>query len=421
MPNAHLSELLEASRIHWIERPMGPEWHEWLVRTAHNAYRGRAPEFSSLRIHSLPGCLWEVIESSNGEHCLIADDELTATLAELRLLSLPGATPDAGYDKSILMLADAFRASGDIHRYAVCMGWALPRTQNILRLRTAAFNKSGNSAETMLVLLHEVAHRVLGTGNNDSAVWRQICSDGVEKLLFSLSQGGQHRNLALSDSMRFGLDAMQAERQIATYLDHLRGNSQLLEELTCDLLAVMAFLNLNSLADVIGNPDIGPTGMTTKQVGDALLAAHGAIQNMQLLTSVQTIAASASLPAEERVRVPDRSCAELTARSSVLVFLISNLMQFWCIQGHLRSEWPTGVPNAKGALLHAIERRNTLRTTVLLAPLEDIDGIFHEPERYGPFELAGLRQLGEASIAWPGRRKPLDVARWSLTLASSPE
>lgn len=53
----------------------------------------------------------------------------------------------------------------------------------------------------------------------------------------------------------------------------------------------------------------------------------------------------------------------------------------------------------------------------LLDPLQDLDGALHEAERFVDFERNGLEQLRKASIVWPGRRKPLDEARWALTLA----
>lgn len=417
MPDAHLAEQLTASRIRWIECDAGSQWNEWIARTAANAYRGRAPLFTSLRIHSLPGTLWEVLKDGSGAHCIVADEELTATLAELGLLSTLGATPDAGYDKSILMLADAFRALGDFRRYAACMGWAIPRTPAIKHLRCMARNRSGHSAETMIVLLHEIAHRVLSSADNTMQGWRDMSAVGVEKVRESLDHGGQFREWALTYGMRLGLPQAQAKQQIMTYLDHLRGNQELIEELTCDLLAVMAFLNLKSAADVLSEPYAGPTGMTTKQVGDALFVAHGAMQNIQLLTMVQAIAASVATGPESEAATLDRGGAELTARSTILVFQLSTLLQVWCEHGHLRDEWSARVPNAKGALLAAIERRNAIRTMTLLDPLQDLDGVLHEAERFVEFERQGLDQLRMASIVWPGRRKPLDAARWALTLA----
>jgi hypothetical protein len=419
MIDAHLAELLTASRARWIERAAGAEWHEWVARTAANAYRGRAPAFASIRIHSLPGSQWEVLKDGRGTHCLVADDELTATLAELRLLSMPGAKPDSGYDKGVLMLADGFRAAGDLYRYSLCLGWALPRSLEIQRHRQLAIDSSGQSAETMVVLLHEVAHRVFQEDDDSTQWWRDACAVGVDKVLASLSQGGQFRDQAVSDGVRLGLGQEDAVRQITTYLDHIRDNKELLEELACDLLAVVAFLNLNSQDDVIAEPQSGPKGMSTKQVGDALFVAHGAIQNMQLLTTVQAIAASASTGSGASAGPLDRATSELTARSTVLVFLLSNLLQAWCEQGHLRVEWPAGVPNVKGALLAAIQRRNSIRVTALLDPLQDLDGVFHEPERFQAFERMGLEQLSKASIQWPARRKQLDGMRWALTMANT--
>lgn len=415
MLDAHLANQLSASRLKWRERPTSLEWHEWLAGTARAAFRGRAPSLPSIRIHSLPGCLWEVLADGGGRTCLVADDELTASLAELRLLSLGAAPPDAGYDKSALLLADAFRACGDFHRYALCLGWSLPRAAEIHALRLAAYRHSGSSAETVVVLLHELAHRVLAEGSEHAGPWREIGSARVAKIVEALSEG-ELRDKALADSVRLGLSAEEAEHQLQTYKDQLLGNQELLEELTCDLLAVLAFLNLNSTSDVIAAPDAGPAGMSTKQVGDALLVAHGAIQNMQSLVAVQTIAATVAAGSGAQGAVPDRTGAELTARSTVLVSLITNLLQAWVEEGHLSAEWPDKRPNAGNALLRAISLRNKVRSTNLLDPLQDLDSLFHDPERFALFEKDGLQRLAEAGIAWPGRIKPLDEVRWALTM-----
>lgn len=415
MLDEHLANQLSASRLKWRERPTSPEWHEWLAETARVAYRGRAPAMPSIRIHSLPGCLWEVLADGGGSPCLIADDELTASLAELRLLSLGVASPDAGYDKSALLLADAFRACGDFHRYALCLGWALPRAAEIHALRLAAFRQPGSSAETMVVMLHELAHRVLAEGSEHTTGWREIGSARVAKIVEALSEG-ELRDKALADSVRLGLSAGEAEHQLKTYKDQLLGNEELLEELTCDLLAVLAFLNLNSSSDVIAAPEAGPAGMSTKQVGDALLVAHGAIQNMQSLVAVQTIAATVAAGTEAQGAVPDRTGAELTARSTVLVSIITNLLQAWVEGGHLSAEWTDKRPNAGNALLRAIWRRNEARSMNLLDPLQDLDSLFHDPERFALFERDGLARLTEANVVWPGRIKPLDEMRWALTM-----
>lgn len=419
MIDAGLAGQLASSRARWIVRDAGSGWQEWVRRSARKAYRGRAPAIESIRIHSLPGWNWEVLRDERGVHCLVADDELTATLAELRLLSMPGATADAGYDKGILMLADGFRAAGDQHRYALCLGWALPRAAQIQRHRMSAIDRTGYSAEPMIVLLHELAHRVLREDDGALEVWRDTCALGVDKVLAALSQGGQFRDQAISDGVRLGLGTEEADRQIAIYLDHLRNNGALLEELTCDLLGAVAFLNLNSRNDVLSEPDAGPMGMSTKQVGDVLFVAHGAIQNMQFVTAVQAIASSVATGNDAEAGVLGRTLSELTARSTVLVFLLSNLLQAWCERGHLRTEWPAGVPNVKGALLAAIRRRNSIRATSLLNPIQDLDAVFHEPDRFQAFERTGLEQLRQASIQWPGRRRPIDTMRWALTMANA--
>ncbi len=414
MIDDHISAQLTASRLRWLERPTSAEWHEWLSRTAKLAYRGRAPELSSIRIHSLPGWNWEVLLDGNGKHCLVADDELTATLAELRLLSLPASAIDAGYDKSILMLADSFRTVGDLDRYAVCLGWALPRRERIRALRIKAINQQSSSAETMVVMLHEIAHRVLDSGMARSVEFKDLCRARVDKTIEALTEGALH-DKALADGIKLGLSVSQMRGQLLTYRHHLQGNEALLTELSCDFLAVLAFLNLKSAVDVFLDLESGPSGMSTKDVGDALYVAHGAIQNMQSLVAVQSIAAAVRNGPHTPGVAPDRTSAELSARSTVLVSLITNLLQAWVEDGHLRTEWPSSSPNAGDALILAISKRNRIRTKYLLDPLQDLDAVFHDLDRYADFKRDGLANLRRAGLVWPGTIKSIDATRWEMT------
>lgn len=415
MLDSHLKAQLTVSRLRWRERTTTPEWREWLTRAARNAYRGRAPEFSSVRIHSLPGYNWEVLRDAQGAPCLVADDELTATLAELHLLSTATATPDAGYDRSILMFADAFRACGDFRRYAACLGWASGRVREIHALRSAAFARSSSSADAMMVLMHEMAHQVLASDVENSMPWRDLCRSQIERLKSSLTDG-ELNNKVLADGIQLGLSAAEARAQMDLYLGHLRGNDELLEELSCDLLGVLAFLNLNSPTDVLADLDAGPTGMSTKSVGDALYVAQGAIQNLQSTVAVQSIVASVHRAPSAPKMVPDRTSSELTARSTVLVSFITSLLQRWVESGNLRSEWPHRVPNVGGALVQAIQRRNQFRTANLLNPIEDLDTLFHDAEQYAGFEKEGLDKLAQAEVAWSGNTKKLDALRWAMTM-----
>jgi hypothetical protein len=416
MADPLLAALLDASRIRWAERPVGPQWQEWIDRTALNAFRGRAPAVTSVRIHSLPGSQWEMLPSADGGRCLIADDELTASLAEMRMLSTAAGTPDAGYDKAVLLLADAFRGIGDDRRFAACMGWALPRSGEILALRRSALTSGGSSAETMVVLLHELAHGVLAHDGDAFADWRELAAVGVGKIVEALS-AGDFRERALRDGMAVGLTELQAAQQLQSYLNDLQSNPQLLEELSCDVLATVGLLNLRSPTDVFSDLDAGPTTMSTKEVGDALMTAHGAIQNMQLISAVHSISASASLRSAMSEVLPDRTTSELTARSSALVFLLCQLLQLWCAQGRLRDEWALKIAAGDPAFVRGVAHRNEFRAANLLGPLEDMDGALHDEQRFAHFENQASQVLRERALKVGSRN--LDAARWALTMAQN--
>lgn len=275
-----IEQSLTISRVRWFTRCASPEWTAWLTEAARAAFREFAPRFTAQRIHSVPGNVWEVLRDSAGLPCLIADDELISSLAELRELAAGRCAIERGYDRMVLLLADGFRSRGDIQRFAVCLGWALPRQREIIAGRAEAMKTAGFSAEALVILFHELAHHVLLGNPELAAVWRELSATSLQKILGALRQS-ELREQAVQDITASGLSRQQAEAQMDTYLETLQSSAKLTEELTCDLLAAVGFVNLQTPRHLIADLDAGPGPMATKEVGDALIVAHGAIQKTQ--------------------------------------------------------------------------------------------------------------------------------------------
>lgn len=411
-----IRELLDISRVQWATRAVAPEWSNWLARSCKAAFREFAPLFPTLRIHSLPGTLWEVLRDSKGQPNLIADDELVASLAELRNLSFPDATIESGYDRMILLLADGFRTRGDLRRFASCLGWAVPRAEQIAASRIAAINSAAYSAESLVILFHEMAHHVLNVVPADLATtWRAMSAAALEKIVAALEHS-ELREQAMQDMLRSGLSSEHAENQINTYLTAIQSSPKLTEELTCDLLAAIGFLNLKTPTNLLTQFESGPTETTTKEVGDAFFVAHGAIQNMQLLVAAEEIAATARDPLRLR-GFPHQEILELTARSSALVHLLANFLRAWCTQRTLQDSWSARIANGEPAFERAIEKRNAIRTRTLLDPLETLDGCLIDEDRFVEFNRQGTEHLRLAHIN-ASSFSELDAARWRLTMVS---
>jgi hypothetical protein len=404
---------LEASRAHWIERDVDRGWREWLAETSSRAFRGLAPELLATRIHSLPGTHWEVLRDAAGAPTLIVDDETTASLAELRALSSAGASQDGGYDRAILILADGFRACRDDARFLACMRWAIAREEPIHAMRRAALAQAAFSAESMVVLLHELAHHVSLGGDPALARWREMSRVAVDKLIAALTDGTMREGL-IAKGVEFGLEAAEAELQVAAYIARLRTRETIREELLCDLLAAVGFVNQESEADAIR--EAGPTALTTRQVGDAFYVAHGAIQNIQFLNAASDIA--------ERIAAGECGSfdlaavtMELQARSSGLVVLLSNLLRAWCTNGTFTDPLADAIRGGNPAFVRSVEARNAIRSGTLLVPLEELDGILLDEERFLEFDRQGRERMREAGLDESMDLDEMQTARWRLTLA----
>jgi hypothetical protein len=418
MTDPHIRAQLDATRARWILRDAAPQWRDWVARSASKAFGTLAPTLLPVRIHSLPGSFWEVLRDSAGTSCLIVDDELTACLAELRALSLPGAQADSGYDRVVLLLADALRGQRDFRRYIACMGWAMPRATRIQKLRQMALTMPGFSAQMMIILLHELAHHVVPHGGPAVSYVRDIAQLGISKLIDALGSANLREQL-VAKGVSFGLDQEHADAQLTAYQQELQTNEALKEELTCDLLAAIGVLNLRSEGDLLADLDAGPRGVPTREVGDALFVAHSAIQNIQLLTAVEDIAASVSAPDERRAKLPGRIGMELTARSSAMAYALSNMLRYWCGNGCLTDDIAVRIAGGDPGFMRGVDAKNRIREETILKPLENLNEVLLDGEPVREFEATGHNRLRELGIDPCAGLKEVDAARWRMTLVAS--
>jgi hypothetical protein len=222
---------------------------------------------------------------------------------------------------------------------------------------------------------------------------------------------GPLREKALDAAEGFGLTRGEAVQQLEGYVAALSSSRKLAEELTCDLLAANAFLNLKSQRDVLKDLDRGPAGLSSRDVGDAFFIAHGAIQNLQLLAATEEIASTVRKP-EDRRSVYSREMLELTARSSALVLLLSSLLRSWCSDGHIQDDWSQRIAEGLPALQRSVAKRNERRETTLLLPLQEIDGSFLDDATYEARSEVGIQQLRTLGIDFESGFEALDRLRW---------
>lgn len=408
--DTQISAQLDASRCRWVTPHKVADWTGWVERTLAAGFGDHAPCVEVLQIHGVPATVWELLQTARGEDWLIADSELVATLAELRLLSVGSADRDSALDRMTLLIADGVRSCGNTRHYAACMGWLLQRSSEIVSLRRAATAAPAFSADAAVLLLHALASQVLHAHPEQTQVWRDLAAAAFGPVIAHMES--PVREAAIQHAQGLGLDRRRAEAQAEAYLERLRSSAPLREELACDLVAALAFLDLRTHGHALAGPEQCPDGVSTKDVSDALFTAHGALQNLQLIAATQEIAATAADPRQRGV--PTAPLLTLAARSSTLVQGLSHLLHQWCADGKLDDDLGKRIAGGEAHLQAAVDRRNKLRQRTVLEPLEQIDGILSDEQRFAAFEAEGLAYLGKVGVSL-GDLGKLDSLRWTFT------
>jgi hypothetical protein len=409
--DARICAQLDLSRSRWVTRQQAAEWSTWVTRTSQEAFRDLSPRLDVLRIHSLPGTLWEVLHDSEGQPWLIADTELALSLAELRLLSVGSADRDSALDRMMLLLADGFRSCGNTRHYAACVGTLLPRSERIVALRRAATATPGNSADAVILLLHELAHQVQNAHPDATRRWREAAVVALYKIAAAVSDSPMREGLVQKAKER---GFARAGAKVDSSLSKLHVTPRLHEALTCDVLAALGFLNLRTASHLLADPDRGPQGLSTQDVSDAFCVAHGALQNLHLIAEAREIAESA-LDSTRRRGVPAVAFLELTVRSSALAHILGDLLSRWCVERKLTDDLAKRIAGGEAQLVSAVAKRSKLRQRTLLEPLEELDKTLLDEKQFEPLEAEARKALMKNGVHVERDLDKLDLLRWGLT------
>jgi hypothetical protein len=155
------------------------------------------------------------------------------------------------------------------------------------------------------------------------------------------------------------------------------------------------------------------TGLTLRQLGDALLTAINTLKNMQLLTAIEEFASDL---AKRRGGILGTQMIDLTARSNVLVFLLESAFKVIGVDSGAVTESGFGrdlTDDEKEVLFHrSLRARFQRHTERLLNPFEELTEFFLNQSRVA----SEYRDLFGSEFDPDRIFPPLDVERTRTAL-----
>jgi hypothetical protein len=335
-------------------------------------------------------------QAFDGDQGFIIVDQGQATLMAVEDFVLRGNSFAAEDSLTLLQIAfaEAFEHNGEKEHALICTLRALaqgPRLTNLLR---TTFADAGHSTVGVFLLLHEMAHFAVDTGQPfTKPVWATV-SDTLEdhcrtNLEYAdiIERGG-----ALPPDVETSVQGQSAEaravmaRQMREHVGFVRNNREVLRETSCDYLATVAMLTWRSGIDALTAES--PTGgtLTARNVGDVMALGLRVSRLLMLRHFIE-------LTAENIARQEDPSrlsnpFSEITARHNVLVNLMLHLFE------KIMATWTFAEPVDSVAYVKAFRRdveiTNARSADRLLKQVEEIGTDHREPDHHGS-DLANLR------------------------------
>lgn len=361
----------------------------------------------------------EKIQTSSGG-IIIVDDKLSSLLSiHDALLLAPSYLPDSGLALMTVPYAEAFQAEDAAERAMVTAAMALGHAPLLRGMRNFAASLPGSSSISLFLLLHEVAHFAVDTGQPFAqpriADVRQSLDaqlDAVRAVSRRLDDGDNLSDLDTSFGRGPSPERDTVAVQTRTYLAQVGEDDQVVREASCDFVALDGLINLRlrGLRDGDGSTI---NGLTYREFGDTLLVALRACRLLMgrefLLQTVGNIVR------EEDPTLLQKSFSHLTMRFNIITNLaleafaaVVRSMDFttpYQADDPGRDLDPVDLMTAGVRMLHA---RSTER---VFEPIEQI-GLYHR-------DPGGFRRgARETSASQFGERVPTttEMRAWAETM-----
>jgi hypothetical protein len=354
------------------------------------------------------------IVPAGGTSFVVLDFNLSDRLMELDLLTQVAVMkPDWAYAFFVVLLGDAFRQNEDLVRYRYCV---LKARGDIGSLRSlASLPKEGAPIHAALVpvLLHEWAHIVFRRPDDFVPNLRELCRATLAKFADASAEQAETGQPPVAEAVTLGIpfeqyDQKRLKQQLSLYATTIQDNTELEEELCCDLIAALAFLNMH--AGINCFHDLVPPSirLSRRQLGDALYLAIKTSRYLQILTGIGQFGSNVARGSDTL----HRGIIEMTARTNALTHILLRIFQVQ-MQGTRFADKPDfGKPltsEEMNTVMHrSLAHLMRLHHDRLLGPFEQLTEFFVTP---ASFEADNEKLLDEYAGAPPASFGEVDELR----------
>jgi hypothetical protein len=350
---------------------------------------------------------------------VILDLELSDRLMELDLLVQVGAMkPGWAYTFFVTLLGDSFRQHRDLRRYRYCVLKVRGDVESLRGL--ASLPKDGPPLHVAIapVLLHELAHIVFRSGAAFVDELRLYCSTTLEKFARVSEKVAETGQLPIKPGVTLGTpigeyDLVRMKRQLGSYVSAIRGNEELEEELTCDLIAALAFVNFEGAINCFEEITPSKLSLSKRQLGDVFYLAIKTSRYLQILAGIAQFGSNVVARSDDL----DRGVIEMTARTNALTDLLINVFQAQLAAGEFPDkpgfEKPLTNEQIATRMHHSLGHLMRQHHDHLLGPFEKLTGFFVSDEEFAEDEA---RLAAAFRGVFPDSFEAVDVLRSELPL-----
>jgi hypothetical protein len=319
---------------------------------------------------------------------VVIDLALSDRLMELDLLAQiarPGG--DWILTFSTALLGDVFRQRRDLRRYRYCV---LKARGDVATLEKLAMLPKGGGpfhAAIVPVVLHEVAH--IAYRNNEGFIkgLRDLAESALEKFAFATAEQAQTGRYPVDAGQTLGVpfeqyDQERLKLQLEAYTAMIRGNPELLEEVTCDFTSALAFVNSEAGIDCFEDLVPASLPLSRRQLGDVFYLTIKASRYLQFLQGLQQFGTDLVSNREAL----SRSMIEMTARTNALTFLLTSIFDLQMDRTTFEEKPDFGKPlqpeQIKDVFGNSIAQLMRLQHEQLLEPFDLLMELFLDPIRF---------------------------------------
>jgi hypothetical protein len=206
---------------------------------------------------------------------------------------------------------------------------------------------------------------------------------------------------------------VRLKSQLEEYTATIRNNQELTEEVTCDLISALAFVNSEARIDCFENllPEKMP--ISARQLGDAFYIAIKTSRYLQFLSGIQQF--GFNLASAENAL--SRSTIEITARTNALTFLLSTIFKLQIEASEFADQPDFGRPLSRDQIINSLHRSIVrlmrLEQAQLREPFNMLMEFFLNPEK---FDQDDAELMAPYSGAPPDSFEAIDEIRARLPL-----